>query len=52
MEISVYMNFEAFTGKKPVFARRLDSSDVDFSMLLSALKVLFGDRCVVQFLCT
>lgn len=51
MEVRVYISMQAFTAKKAVFARRLSSSDIDFDCVLSALRILFGSDCIVEFLC-
>lgn len=51
MEIKVYLNQNA---DKPIFQRILvcDSSvSFDFSIVLRAMRLLFGDHCIVTFKC-
>lgn len=54
MEVRVYANMEAFSVSKPLFVRSVsvnDSVEADFSLILRALRVFFGNNVVVVFVC-
>lgn len=54
MEISVYLNHEAYTKAKPLYVARVsvsDSLEVDYTTLLRAFHIIYGINCVVVFTC-
>lgn len=54
MEITVYLNHEAYCSNKSVYAARMvvsDSVKVDFTTILRAMRFIFGSSCVVIFTC-
>lgn len=54
MEITIYLNHEAYTKGKPLYVVRvsvLDSLEVDYSTLLRAFRIIYGINCVVVFTC-
>lgn len=53
MEIKVYLSLSAYQNRKTFFCKRIDVSSgvqVDFGLLLRAMRVLFGESCIVEFL--
>ena len=54
MEITVYLNHEAYSSRKSVYAARMvvfDSVEIDFSTLLRAMRLIYGSGCIVVFTC-
>ena len=54
MEVRVYANMEAFFLSKPLFVRSVSINDcveTDYSLILHALRVLFGNNVIVVFVC-
>ena len=49
MEIKVYLNNSC---EKPTFCRivnTIDGVDIDYTLLLRAMRILFGTECIVEF---
>ena len=54
MEITVYLNHEAYSSHKPLYAARMvvsDSVEIDFTTILRALRLIYGSSCIVIFAC-
>lgn len=53
MEVRVYLNYEAYSSRKWVYCRQVEvngSVEFPFNQILSAMRVLYGNTCVVEFL--
>lgn len=54
MEVRVYSNMVAFNNNKAIFVRSIpvcDGLSVDYTSVLKVMRMLFGDGCIVVFLC-
>ena len=52
MEIKVYINFDAYSHRKPILCNRVaHPEDFDFIAVKSTLKCMFGDNIVLEFVC-
>lgn len=54
MEITVYLNHEAYSSRKSVYVARMvvsDSVEIDFTTLLRAMRLIYGTGCIVIFTC-
>lgn len=54
MEIIVFSSWEMRSKNKPSFSRRIDlfkGVDIPFSVLLRSMKILYGENCIVEFVC-
>lgn len=54
MEVRVYLNMDAYGKRKYVYCRRVENFVIDqnpFTILYKSLKLLYGDSCIVEFLC-
>lgn len=53
LEISVYLNQQALSDRKPVFCHSVDldpAVTVPYERLVSVCKFLYGQNCVVVFI--
>ena len=54
MEIRVYLSIKYFVDGKYVYCRRIEQVDVrfiDYSSIISTMRLLYGSACVVNFIC-
>ena len=54
MEISVFLNSEAYHSRKSVYVARvsvLDSLEIDYSSILRVMRVIYGNSAIVVFTC-
>ena len=54
MEIIVYSSWELRSKHKSCYSRRIEmvkGVDIPFSLLLRSMKVLYGENCIVEFVC-
>lgn len=53
MEIKVYVSLDNYNRRKACYCNRLDVTkgmEIDFGLLLRAMRVLYGSSCIVEFL--
>lgn len=50
MEVRVYISFDAFSKHKFSYSRKFDGID-NVPMIFSAMKCLYGDSVIIEFVC-
>lgn len=53
MEIKVYLSFDNYNRRKTCYCNRIDVTsgmEIDFGLLLRSMRILYGQKCIVEFL--